>query len=222
MIKAGAFLLGIFMSPWVTWGPLLGPWIGFCFPGCALWASSKGLVQPLPVEVSLPLQETLLDRTQGKPRASFLYHGPCVVQKNPPLPLLCWPSPGSRLSWLCPKAVGQSPLASRFLQQEPASSPPSTAGPPVKILCGPLQTPLPRFGFERSTHPKGCRGGPELWSGSPAFPLESSLCQLVSCSLRHLTGIHSGTPKHLLSNPLILRCLLSEHTSTILVRDLHA
>lgn len=159
-------------------------------------------------------------RANQEPASSTMDH--VWSTKSAPLPLLCWPSPGSRLSWLCPKAVGQSPLASRFLQQEPASSPPSTAGPPVKILCGPLQTPLPRFGFERSTHPKGCRGGPELWSGSPAFPLESSLCQLVSCSLRHLTGIHSGTAKHLLSNPLILRCLLSEHTSTILVRDLHA
>lgn len=96
MIKAGAFLLGIFMSPWVTWGPLLGPWIGFCFPGCALWASSKGLVQPLPVEVSLPLQETLLDRTQGKPRASFLYHGPCVVHKKRTSPPAVLALPGQQ------------------------------------------------------------------------------------------------------------------------------
>lgn len=87
MIKAGAFLLGIFVSPWDTWIPLPGPWIGFCFPGGALWASSRGLVQLLPVEVSLPLQETLLDRTQGKLRASFVYHGPCVVhEKHTPPP----------------------------------------------------------------------------------------------------------------------------------------
>lgn len=118
--------------------------------------------------------------------------------RSTPLALRCRPSPAAGSPDSAPKAVGQS--ASRFLQQEPASSSPSTAGPPVRILCCPLQTALPRLGLESSTHPRGCRGGAELWSGSPAFPLETCWCLLVSRSLRHLTGSHPGTPKHLLSS----------------------